>query len=308
MTAASVLSLVAADRWAGAQDPGRVQHVADRAGRPLEVLDGVPVWSSVYGRDRLNTGCVPAAGGPRVVLMGDSILHGVRLDLAETVGPKLQDTLPGPQGCVYNLAQPAFAMQNELALGRRDLAGLGPDVVVWEIWENSPNAYTMVGGDAWNFGQLEVDGRGVPSVFGLPEGLNHALFVGSGLYRWATLGRVRQGSRRDDEVWEAFSATALDAALDLTVAAGATLVLVLMPRLDQPFAVTAASGHPGYAWVRRWAAREGVAVVDVADAWAGVHEPEDVRVDTCCHLNGRGHTLLTTLLAPEVVTALGGER
>jgi hypothetical protein len=301
--AALLFSVIVADWWAANHAFLRVQRVIASDDLSLEVLDGVPIWQARYGRDRSNAQCVPAPGGARVVLMGDSIFHGVMLPVQDTLGPRIQATLPGPEGCVYNLAQPAFAMENELAIARRDFATWAPDVVVWEIWSNSPSHFTVVGESAWNFGRLALDRGGVPSVFGLEPVLNRRLFRLSGLYRWLTLGRARTVRRPAVVVWQEFVHTGLAQALSVTHETGASLILVMASSMERPFAETLSNERIGYALVKEWGAAHQVPVVDVAQEWIG-HDPLDLRIDPCCHMNAQGHGLLAELLAPLVAAEL----
>ncbi len=298
-----LLCISLAEWWAGGQDLGRVQHVQASSEVEFRVLDGVPVWASRAGGDRLNASCRPSPGGATVVLMGDSIFYGVQLEAQQTLGPKVQGLLPGPPGCVYNLAQPAFAMENQLAVARERFEALAPDLVIWEIWENSPSHFAVVGDGAWNFGQIRTGEDGLPSIPGLSPGLSRVLFQHSGLYRWVTLGQAKTISRPSDDVWRAFAETKLVETRSLVTEGGGSLVLVLSPRMDQPFEETVESGYPGYDWVRRWAEGAGLPVVDLAQEWVGL-DPEEVRLDLCCHMNSRGHTLLSELLQPILETEL----
>ena len=263
---------------------------------PVRVVDGTPVWRTSEGSDaRENDAC----DGDSVLLIGSSILYGSGLSADQSLGPALQSRLPGV--CAHNHAQPAFTFDNQRVVAAEQLErGAPPDIVVWEIWQNSVNRLDVIGDAAYNFGELAVDGGGVPSVLGLGPGANRALFARSALVRQLS---VRLAPRRTNHAlqprWQALADGPLREALQALQAAGSAPLLVLMPPLDQPFADSAADPYVGYAPVRAMAQELGLPVVDVAQALSG-QPVEDLRLDPCCHYNAAGQQAVADALAPEI--------
>lgn len=292
-----LLGLAVAEGVARQLDLPRIQTIG--LGGTARLVDGVPVWRDPEGSPaRENADCA----GPRVLLLGSSILYGSGLEPDASLGPALEARLPGL--CVENLAQPAFTFDNQRAVADERLARAPtPEVVVWEVWQNSVNRIDVIGDAAYNFGELEVDAGGVPSVLGFGPGANRALFAASALVRQLSV-RLAPTSRTGALAprWEAFADGPLRGALDRVREAGATPVLVLMPPLDRPFAESAAQPFVGYVFVEELAAREGVAVVDAAGRLAGASH-EALRADPCCHYNPDGIQALADVLAPEITAA-----
>jgi hypothetical protein len=267
---------------------------------PVRVVDGTPVWRASEGSEaRENAGCE----GDPVLLVGSSILYGSGLSATESLGPALQARLPG--ACVHNHAQPAFTFDNQRVVAAEQVdAGAPPQVVVWEIWQNSVNRLDVIGDAAYNFGELVVDGGGVPSVLALGPGANRALFARSAMVRQLS---VRLAPRRTNHAlqprWQALADGPLRDALVALQAAGSTPLLALMPALDRPFAESAADPYVGYAPVRAMADELGLPVVDVAQALSG-QPVEELRLDPCCHYNAAGQQALADALAPEISALL----
>jgi hypothetical protein len=298
LSIASLLaSLLAAEVFFRGRPLPRIQRVSpDQA--ELTVIDGEVSWRSRSRGEREQADCVAERGGAEVVILGSSILFGVALDYPDTLGAALS---PSVDGCVVNLAQPASSFSTQAAVARHALPALHPEVVIWELWQNSPSRFTLIGESAYNFGSLEVDAGGVPSPFGLSAGLNRTLFGRSALYRFAVLtqARERPPAQTGASLWETFSGPALD---ELTALAGsARLILPMMPPLSAPFAQTAAQPPPGYVTFTDEATRRGIETIDVAAALSG-QDHEALRLDPCCHLNAAGQRALAAVLIEALVS------
>lgn len=289
------VSLMVAEGVLRSQPTPRVQSVSSSQAE-LTVLDGEISWRSHSRGAREQTDCVAERGRAEVVILGSSILFGVQLDYPDTLGAHLAQTV---DGCVVNLAQPASGFSTQAAAAHHVLQDLSPSVVIWEIWQNSPNHFSMVGQTAYNFGTLAVDEGGVPDPFGLPAGLNRTLFAGSALYRFAVLTQAIEAPSRQtgSSLWSDFSGPALDRLAALV--GDAAVILPMMPPLSQSFAETAARPPPGYALFRAEAARRGMTTLDVAAALTA-HDHEALRLDPCCHLNADGQRVLAEVLSAEV--------
>lgn len=302
-----LVALVGVEVRSRQQPVQRVQRVQSQPDRPLSQLDGVPVWPAPdpeRPRDNLACGRTAPEGTLRVALVGDSILYGVDVPTDEAVAARLQALLEARRGptCVSNVSRPAFTWEQQLAVARLELADAPPHVLVWELWHNSIGHYRMVGDTAWNFGGLALDERGLPSVFGLPPGLNEALFERSAAFRTLTLGRAPRAEGRELDRWRPFAERRVPEVLALAEQLGSTLVVATFPPLSRSFEDSVARPYEAYAPVREAFAAAGVTEVDVAAALVG-EDVEALRLDPCCHYNAAGHTRLAEVLAEAVVAA-----
>lgn len=282
---------------AATQDAPRVQQVS--LYNSVRMIGDVPVWRDPRDSPaRENVSCE----GRRTLLFGSSILYGSGLEAADSIGPHLQEAIPGT--CVENYAQPGFTFANQWAVAQERLAEPpAPVVVVWEIWQNSINTLDVIGSYAYNFGELKVDSGGVPSVFGLTAGANRALFARSATYRYLTLrlAETRPAALQQRQ-WEHFADTSVREALVASRRAGREVVMMLMPPLDRPFAESAAAEFSGYAPIRRLADNTEVTLIDVAAELSG-RDVEALRLDPCCHYNPEGQRALAEILAPVLAPA-----
>lgn len=280
----------------------RVQAVfPDQA--ELITVDGEVFWRSHSRGDREQAACVAREGRAAVVILGSSILFGVQLDASETLGAHLESVV---DGCVVNLAQPASSFQTQAATARHTLAALSPKLVIWEVWQNSPSAFTVINGVAYNFGNLSRDEAGVPSPLGVPPTINRTLFGLSSLYRFATIYQAteRPEVQGGSAAWEDFTARALPQLLAL--AGDARIILPMMPPLSAPFAQTAARPPPGYAVFAAAAQAQGIETIDVAAALVDA-DHEALRLDPCCHLNAAGQAALGAVIAARISPSAPGE-
>ncbi|MCB9665175.1 MAG: hypothetical protein H6732_13780 [Alphaproteobacteria bacterium] len=272
----------------------------------LRWVDGVPVWPSPADDLRHNRGCVDDPERTRWLVLGSSILAADGLAPEEAFSLRLQEALgeAGRPACVVNLAEGAYTFQNQAAVAAEALPEVRPDVVLWEIWANSPGTWVRVGDTAYRFQHLAVSEDGTPNPLGLPGTLHRGLLGTSRLYEAGVLALVAAQEPVSTGEWERLLATALPDALAAVRAQGATLVLALAPPLDQPFAAWTAArrraeGLTLAAWYTRveaWARAEGVAVVALDELLAD-HDVEALRLDPCCHYDVAGQQVLGDALA-----------
>lgn len=288
------VALLAIELWANRQPIPRIQQVL-MVGTQTEVVDGVALWRSVGTAERENFAC---EGEQRLMVLGSSILFGSDLEPEESLGPLLESHRPGL--CVHNLAQPGFTLQNQLTAAQKalsgPLAGRTPDVLLLEMWANSPNILRLVGQRAYNFGDLQVDEQGFPNPFGLPTSANRTLFGASAGYRFVVLSRAPLRRRSSTvEEWRGFARGRLQEALALAAAHEMTLVVVYMPTLSQPFAESAAHPLASYGPARHAFAAVDAVQVDAAALLTDASY-EALRLDPCCHYNAAGMALLAARL------------
>lgn len=288
--------------------PGADTELA--VGVSYALLHGAPTWPSPEDAPRHHWECLdrPEAS-PRVLVLGSSILAASGLTPEEAFSVDLEARLraEGLDPCVMNLSEGAYTFQSQRALAEEYIPKLRPDLVIWEVWENSPHDFSIVDGAAWRFQGMRLRG-GLPDAFGLPPAVAGPLFRASRLYQYAAvaLGPTDTGGLK--RTWIDFGERRVPEAEALVARGGADLLWVFCPRLDRPFAESAAERH---------AAEPPPLARHYADAAVAMEAPriyledllvddrvEDLRQDTCCHYAPAGQRRLAEVLAPLVLEAV----
>ena len=206
-----------------------------------------------------------------------------------------------------NLSVPGYTFENEKVVGMRDLPVYRPQVVVLEMWANSPHQFTTFEGEAFNFGAAVLDESGLPNPLGAPPALHRALFSKSMLWRRITDGqRLQTKPSRDmwlDMVEE------LDEFHEWLMAQDISLVLAFATRLNAPWGTGRETENKFYGIVQTWASGKGVPTLMFSDSLSRF-PVEEIRFDTCCHLNNKGTAVvaedITGIVAPMLaVSRLG---
>ena len=83
-------------------------------------------------------------------------------------------------------------------------------------------------------------------------------------------------------------------------------MLAYATSLNKPFSEGRQGENNVYAAPRRWAAENGLIQVSLAEV-LGKESPDDVGIDTCCHLNEYGTQLVADALVPGLVQLLEEE-
>ena len=301
----TVLVCLGALEWASSH----FNNTRWQAVEQYEIVDGVPVFepSNVNKAGHLNEGCLTDEGAD-VLLVGDSIFYGILLKPEDTLAPALSQRLRRPDGsaaCVVNLSVPGFTLQQEAAVLKRSLTRYTPRVVVLEIWHNSPHIYREVGSILYNFGSLSVD-HGVPNPLKLSGTFNRSLFEQSRLWRKVVelmASQYRQGATA--ALW-ADLLRELDQLRVALIEQDVQLVLAFATPLSTPWRPGEDKRGTAFAEVAQWGERHRISMVRFEDLMG--HRPvEDVRLDTCCHLNAEGTFLLadglTSVLQPMIADA-----
>lgn len=283
----------------------------DVPGGVFEMAGGQPIWRHLGTEARWNEGCV-RPGTLNVLLVGTSITFGSGLGPADPFSVKAQALLdqqePG-RWCLLNVAQPAYTgaqKEAELALA---IERWHPEVVLWELWGSDADHYTMIAGDAYNFGATELNAHGLPSLLPLPEPVETWLFVHSQLYQYAATA-LGTGTRPDEERWADWAAGTLPRIGETVSSSGARLGFFVPTRLDRPMAEMAADSTRVERAATPWLTEHGAPVLRFAEALQD-SDPADIALDPDGHLNAEGHTRLaepfvrwlTTEVMPETARA-----
>jgi hypothetical protein len=257
--------------------------------------------------DRRFDGCSNEESRPRVVLQGSSILWGSGIAAEDSFGPRLQEALLAEglsEVCVVNHAQPAstYSIQRAALATAEPIPG---EILLWELWDNSPNPFVRIGDTAYNFGSMDVRSDGIPDPFGMGV-LARPLLIQSRLYEWFALHRMVKETRpRGDSQsrWNEFAPVFVGGALKEAERRGAQLVVVTFPSLDRPFAEQREHNAETYGPVLSVLRERGVPVIEMDRALVG-HDHESVRHDPCCHYNSDGAKVVSEILAERLAPLL----
>lgn len=270
-------------------------------------IEDTLVWSTAYARPRHNPDCLQENGGEvrKVLVLGSSIFAGVSLDNEQVFSAALQEALSTEEPtCVFNLAEPAFSYDAQMALAKEFIAKVEPDVIVWEIWENLPLTYSSVEDTAYRFKKLETGPDGTPNPMFLPLALHRWLLPRSRAYEYAVITfATPKPLDSPRQIWADFATSGLPEIGALASQTGAELLFVYCPRLDIPFAEQmrwrrnglSADKHFGYDLVSRFAQTIGASEVYLAES-LGRDDLQEIRLDPCCHYNAKGQKRLAEVL------------
>lgn len=293
---ATVLAVVGAEAWVRSSRPQlRVQvfRVSDRM--QMHDTPTGPWWQNTDSQmERVHAGCPNPAAARRVVLSGSSILYGSGLDSADSLGPALAARLDDT--CVLNHAEPGTTFAPQASRLEAVLVDTPADVLVWEMWQNSPHPVNRVGDSVYNFGPLTAGLGGVPDPWGLGA-LNIRLLQSSRMYELAMTNAAPRHDPNVRKQWRTFTTHALPRMQAIADQAGARLVLITCPFLDKPFTEQLPHLDQAYGAMVEAADAAGVPVLDLARAFAD-EDPEPLRADRCCHYNEAGTQRVAELLQP----------
>jgi hypothetical protein len=288
----------------------RFQVVRPRADQVLRNRAGVPVWNAPESEARQNEACEKEH--PRalpLVFLGSSIFFGAGVRASEAfpslIQTKLDGLYPGAV-CVHNYAEPGYSASNKLATAKEVLPELKGAIVVWEVWGNDPFPYVFLGDSAFALRSARVDSAGYPDAFGLPRSMNQLLFRHSRAYEYASLAFVPM---LPEPEWSVLIKTRVLPVMDevdaMVKAQHASLIVLLAPRLDRPFALQIDGADDRE--IREWS--QSHAEFHEIAALLKDQDPAAIRLDPCCHYNPLGHRVLAErllgLLSTRIAQRLG---
>lgn len=265
-------------------------------GHGLHLEHGTPVWEQ--STNRQHRACVQNHPERiRVFFMGSSITFGSGVEAGETFTALLEDRLnklrPLPGFCILNFAQAGFSFDQKLAVAQVEIPRYHPELVMWENWLEWFDL-RMMGDTAYGVMGYKLRPDGFFGIRGVPDGLNHLLFVHSRLYERLALSIGEQflvGPEQEKAYTDAFVRDRLPKVPALAASVGARLAFYPAPRLDRPFRdamVTLPSHHPS---ILQFGREHGIPVYPLQNELAA-EDYLQVRLDPCCHYNARGHQVL----------------
>ena len=301
----TLLVLLAGESWVRIYKPQpRVQMVRDPT---LRVVDGVPTWDREAGR--MNRECAELhPERMRILFFGSSITYGSGLPADRAFAPALEARLnelrPTPGFCVLNFARPGFSFEQKFLSARAEVVRYRPALVMWEDWVEWMD-YAVIGDTAYGTHGYRLRPDGFIAIDGVPDALNHFLFLHSRLYDYLALAFGAREPREETADVTAFVRDRLVRVPRLAQSTGARLVMYLAPPLGQPFRDTDVSPPAWHRLLLDFAGRVHVPMVKLQ------HELVDedylkLRLDPCCHFSAEGHRALEPVMERIVLQALDG--
>lgn len=277
-----VATLLAGELWARATEPPRRWY---RAGIEVRREADPVLWESARPAV-VSTACAFApAEAVHAVFVGGSTFRGEGLADGAAFTEVMRMAVDPGRGCVDNLAQPGFGVEQEVETVMEALARpRPPDVLFWEVGTPDSGSFVEVGGTV-------IEAGAAPSGAWLPEGPHGAMLAASAAWRWLWLSEVP--SAGTPAAWAPRMAPVVAAAR----AGGTEVVLVIVPQLDRSPRRSVADGDSA-AWqavaealgVASWALDE--ALIDA--------ELEEVRLDRCCRFSAAGHRMLAEVFGRDL--------
>ncbi len=276
-------------------------------------VDGYPIYRvEMEHVDRRQLAC-PKVGTTDVIVAGDSVFTNIHEpglgsleDEADLVAPQLHRALQAvrPEWCVLDVSEPGFGPMQQWIAARQLHERIGADYLVVGVWK--PHLAISYIGSAWYLtGDIETgsDGTPRPGTWPVPEGLHRTLFELSAAYRLLTLDLVRQIPGTD--------ASKISAWVDIARWAqdeGIPAIFVELPSMEHSFEETLryredADLDDALAWRRALepAVVELGVTYRVAAEWLRHLDHEEIRLDSCCHMQRAGHVVLAEHLAEELL-------
>jgi hypothetical protein len=273
---------LAGELLARANDPERRWL---RGGVAAREEAGVVVWEA----ERPAVVATACAFAPpeavHAVFVGGSVFRGEGLGDGTAFTELMRMGVDPGRGCVDNLAQPGFALEQEAATA---LAALRrprpPDVLFWEVGVGDAGRFHLVGGTV-----VEV-ASGMGGAW-IPSGLHGALLARSAAWRWLWLGAPSA------ELPPAQLAPVIAPVVEAARAVGTELVLVIVPPLDRSPRRSAAD-RTSAEW-QEAADALGVASWSLDEALIDA-ELTTLRLDACCRFSAEGHRTLAEIFAGDL--------
>lgn len=290
-----------------------IQFIRDKGSLSLYELHGSPVWVEQDGNPIRFRPCIGSKDDNeiRVAVFGSSIFYGSGVDPKLNFSLALEEKLSSQWDrpvCVVNYAQPGYGHQNKFAVARQEIPKFKPHVVLWEVWLNDTSRYVLLGDTAYNTDKLITQEDGYPSLMGLSGGFNQWLLSISKLYEFAAFALNEDKNRgRVGDLWKEFADEHTRELAEFVKGQGAELLVATCPPLHTPFATQRKNPQREYAPVEAVLKEFSIPWTRLRDQF-GEHTIEDVRIDTCCHYNQKGHALLAERFAeliPETFPSLG---
>jgi len=238
---------------------------------------------------------------PVVVMLGSSILASSGLRPPDTVRDAVQNAVG--EVCVRNLARPGFNFAQQAASLTAARHDHPIDLLVVELWSNSPKRYTRMGRRLATLDGLELR-DGLPVGRGwVPPPLHRALLTWSHSYQHLTVVTTPRASFSTPAMWADLAERAEAAAAqwpDVPVLAYGA------PGLRPARLAEWAPGSTLRASYDRVAERIGAdRVLHGADLFTPDELPS-IRRDPCCHYNEEGVKRVGDALAPAITELLAG--
>ena len=244
-----------------------------------------------------------SAGGPRIVVLGDSVAWGWGVSMRRAFPQLIEETLDrsssnsGEQPVVYNLAVEGYSTRQEMRVLETRGLGFDPDLIVVAYVLNDPDERVGVT-------HLPADG-GIAARFASgPTSEVVAWLRGAGTRLRERLGATGDSSRLPHDYHQQVHALGRERIRAHLRRLGELSRIHDVPVLIAMVPVFDFSAKGAYPWepihreVMQTAAEQGLESVDLYEAFRGV--PSGPFAHNVWHPNGRGHAVIADALVAKI--------
>ena len=240
-----------------------------------------------------------SVGGPRIVVLGDSVAWGWGVSMSRAFPQLIEDTLvrsssnSGEQPVVYNLGVEGYSTRQEIRVLETHGLGFEPDVIVVAYVLNDPDERVGVN-------HLPADG-GIAARFASGPTSEVVEWVRGA---WVRLRATGDSSRLPDDYHRQVHARGRERIEAHFRRLGELSRVHDVPVLVAVVPVFDFSAKGAYPWesihreVMRTAAEQGLEPVDLYEAFRGV--PSVPFAHNVWHPNGRGHAVIADALVAKI--------
>lgn len=255
-------------------------------------------WISRENKSRLYLGCPNTNAKTKIAILGSSILYGSNTEPEDSFGPKIYEYLEknGQEVCIINYAHPAGNFQTQLA-SFQDIED-NFDIIIWELWQNSPSHFWRFGNNLLNFGPAQ-NKLVPPDPFALGE-LNQALLTHSLLYRYY-FSQQLPPSRRVDIIWREFAEKSIPLMQKEAQKHNSTLLLISFPAAEN-FEAQFLKNKNSYGYFQQLAEDNAIPYFDLTTRLSEPHM--QYFADKCCHYNEFGTVEVSQIIGDELLLLL----
>jgi hypothetical protein len=259
-------------------------------------VDGVLLWHWTSEGSLVRDGDCSSEGTFDVIVASDSILWQPEENYWESrFMARLRRRLAPHKACVVDVSAPGYYPYQQLKGAQLGHEKHGGDLLVFVVWKPS-NTYSRLGDRWWDIDIYERDEQGYPHpLIPVWKPLHHWLFDHNNLWAFATL-EWQEGSVWVDDVSDYIRM------LEWAKAEGVPVIMVEGTYLTDNMSFDELSlerdtleGFDFYRKAEAAGQQFGATYVKLAELLRE-YSPEEVRQDSVCHYNSRGHELIDITL------------
>jgi len=278
---------------------------------PFFVHQNIPIWIE---RDRMNFQCPQRYPEAKLIaFVGYSIFYGAELEDSDVFTNLMQQRLDAEHGkgawCILNLSQPGYSFEQKHYWYSQLIAEHPPDIVLWILWPTEAFHYRLIGDYIYNVKHIEVDADNMPVALPGPNWLKVLLLNKSRLFEYGFLAMSlsKPLSTPTVEYTKEYISKLKQIEGELA-ALGGEFQLVGATKLNMPFDQMTDRGWEAGYLTDSSVLFENFDVLFLRDLLMEENAKcEEVRLDTCCHFNEKGHQVLADIFLKILKARFGGQ-